>query len=809
MSEIRQDAETDDPTAQTGVEALQASPDFRGPVESSRHHESNDHLALVYESRDEQFQTAIPFVRQGLERGERCLYIADENSKAEVRAAMETAGIDTEATLESGALTIDTAANSYLQNGAFDPDEMLSILSTAIDDATESYNGFRITGEMTWVLSESTDLEDLIEYETKLNQFFPQANAIALCQYNRKRFSPEIIRDIIKTHPYVVQQQTICQNFYYTPPADFFGPETPKNTVNRMMDTLYDRSTAKNELEERQQSLHEQTEIMADSTQTFEEKLQDLFELGCERFGLDFGGLARVEPETDSFELEYTNATEDAFEPGLEMPLSETFCPAVIDRSGVTAVTDPSLDDFDETIAHQECGVSAYLGTYLEFEATANRTFFFVSQEQKSEGFSDDERTFHRLLSQWVKYELEQEKRERHQRTLYEIAADTDRTFEEKLDAIFELGCERFDLDVGCIARIDKPNDALEIELTSESDGEVVPEGEVPLSEAYCQSIVSGQETISVTDPVGDGFEETAAYDEYGIETYLGTRIELEACQDRTFFFVSDEGRSREFSAAERTFHHLMGQWIKYELEQRHREEDLKESNERLEQFAYAASHDLQEPLRMVSSYLELIDRRYGEELDDTGEEFLEFAVDGADRMREMIDALLTYSRVETHGKSFEPVEMDDVFEGVLESLQIQVEEQNAAISTESLPCVRGDSSQLQQVVQNLLSNAIKYSGEEPPQIHVSAEQHGRKTIISVHDDGIGIDSDNADRIFDVFDRLHSREEYAGTGIGLAICERIIERHGGEIWVESEPGEGSTFSFSLQTSGEFASTRPS
>ncbi len=799
MSKIQQHKKTDELTAQNGVEALQASPDFRGPVESSRHHETNDHLALLYESRDEQLQTAISFVRQGLERGERCLYITDENSTAAIKAAMETAGIDVEAAIESGALTIDTATNSYLENGTFDPDEMLSVLSTAIDEASDAYNGFRITGEMTWVLGDQTELEDLIEYETKLNQFFPQANAIALCQYSREQFSPEIIQDIIETHPYVVQRQTICQNFYYTPPTDFFGAETAEHTVDRMMETLYDRSTAKNELEERQQSLHEQNEIMADSTQSFEEKLHALFDLGCERFDLDFGGLARVEPETDTFVLEYTNATEDEFESGLEMPLSETFCPAVIDRSGVTAVTDPSLADLDDTTVYQECDLSAYLGTYLEFEMTANRTFFFVSQDSKDEEFSDDERTFHRLLSQWVKYELEQEKRERYQRTLYEIAADTDRTFEEKLEGIFELGCERFDLDVGCIARIDKPNDALEVELTSESDGEIVPKGEVPLSEAYCQSIVGGQETVSVTDPVGDGFEETAAYNEYGIETYLGTRIELEACQNRTFFFVSDEERSREFSAAERTFHHLMGQWVKYELEHKHREKDLKESNERLEQFAYAASHDLQEPLRMVSSYLELIDRRYGEQLDDTGEEFLEFAVDGADRMREMIDALLTYSRVETHGNSFEPVEMDGVLEAVRESLQIQIEEQNAEITTEALPRVKGDSSQLQQIVQNLLSNAIKYSGEEPPRIHVSAEQHDRKTIISVHDDGIGIDADHTDRIFNVFDRLHSRGEYAGTGIGLAICERIVERHGGEIWVESEPGEGSTFSFSLTT----------
>lgn len=798
MSKTKHNMKTDESGAHRGVESLQASPDFRGPVESSRHHESNDHLALVYDSRDEQLQTAIPFVRQGIERGERCLYIVDEHDKAEIKSVMDRAGIDTEAALESGALTIETAESSYLRNGDFDPDEMLSFLSREIADADDAYEGFRVTGEMTWVLEAAVGLEDLIEYETRLNQLIPREDIITLCQYDRQQLPAELIQDIIETHPYVVQQQTICQNFYYTPPEDFFGPETPTNTVDRMMDTLYDRSTTKNELKERRQSLQEQNEIMADGNQRFEEKLQSLFELGCERFDLDFGGLARVDPDTNSFELEHTNAPCETFEPGLELPLSETFCPAVIDESSVAAVTDPPLADYGDTTAYQECGLSTYLGTHLEFETAANRTFFFVSSDGKPEGFSDDERAFHRLMSQWVKYELEQEERERHQRTLYEIAADTDRTFEEKLDAIFELGCERFDLEFGCIARIDESNDSLDIELASEPNNEFLPDRTVPLSEAYCQAISSGKETVSVTDPVADGFEDTAAYKKYGMETYLGTRIDLEECQDRTFFFVSDEERSREFSPAEQTFHHLMGQWVKYELQQRQREEALKESNERLEQFAYAASHDLQEPLRMISSYLELIDGRYGDELDDTGQEFLEFAVGGADRMREMIDALLTYSRVETHGNTFEPVELEDVLEDVRESLTIQIEKQDAEITADTLPRVTGDPSQLRQVLQNLLSNAIKYSGEEPPRIHISSERHNGEVIVSIRDDGIGIDPDNTGRVFDVFDRLHSRTEYDGTGIGLAICERIVERHGGDIWVDSEPGEGSTFSFSLQ-----------
>ncbi|RKD94833.1 ATP-binding protein [Halopiger aswanensis] len=229
---------------------------------------------------------------------------------------------------------------------------------------------------------------------------------------------------------------------------------------------------------------------------------------------------------------------------------------------------------------------------------------------------------------------------------------------------------------------------------------------------------------------------------------------------------------------------------------------DLEASNERLEQFAYAASHDLQEPLRMVSSYLRLIENRYGDELDADGEEFLAFAVDGADRMREMIDGLLQYSRVETGGDEFEPVDLNEVLADVRDNLRVTIEESDAEITAERLPRVEGDRGQLQQIFQNVLANAIQYSGDEPPRVHVSAEQSGSRWTVSIADEGIGIDPEDQDRIFDVFQRLHSRDTHPGTGIGLALCERIVERHGGEIWVESEPGAGTTVSFTLPTVDE-------
>ncbi|WP_049924972.1 PAS domain-containing sensor histidine kinase [Halopiger goleimassiliensis] len=225
--------------------------------------------------------------------------------------------------------------------------------------------------------------------------------------------------------------------------------------------------------------------------------------------------------------------------------------------------------------------------------------------------------------------------------------------------------------------------------------------------------------------------------------------------------------------------------------------DQLEESNRRLEQFAYAASHDLQEPLRMVSSYLQLIENRYDDALDEDGEEFLAFAIDGAERMREMIDGLLAYSRVETQADPLEPVDLDPILEDVMEDLQISIEESDAEITVGDLPRVEGDAGQLRQLFQNLVSNAIEYSGDEPPKVRIDAARRDRRWEISVSDDGIGIDPDEQERVFEVFQRLHSRDEHSGTGIGLALCQRIAERHDGDIWVDSEPGEGATFFVTL------------
>ena len=228
---------------------------------------------------------------------------------------------------------------------------------------------------------------------------------------------------------------------------------------------------------------------------------------------------------------------------------------------------------------------------------------------------------------------------------------------------------------------------------------------------------------------------------------------------------------------------------------------DLKRSNEELEQFAYVASHDLEEPLRMVRSYVQLLARRYEGKFDPEADEFIKFAVEGASHMQSLIDSLLTYSRVTTRGREFRPVDCEEVMVRTLAHLKAAIEKSKAVITYDALPRVSGDEVQLSQLFQNLISNAIKFHGEEPPNVHISAKKEDSHWVFSVKDKGIGIEHKYAERIFIIFQRLHGQEEYPGSGIGLAVCRRIVERHGGRIWVESEPGHGSTFYFSLPASG--------
>ncbi|ELY64062.1 sensor histidine kinase [Natronococcus jeotgali] len=417
-----------------------------------------------------------------------------------------------------------------------------------------------------------------------------------------------------------------------------------------------------------------------------------------------------------------------------------------------------------------------------------------------------------------VRREDQLRRRERALQDAYEALTDANRPLSEQIEVLLSIVRETLGTECGALSSVQERTNEYTLEAVDAAEGTDLEAGRtVPLDRTNCKRVVDAGRTVAIED-VGadpdapepaDGVANGAA----AVACYLGTPIFVDGSVYGTFCFYDREPCPGGFSDWERTFVGLLANWVGYKIERRRYRERLEASNEQLEQFAYAASHDLQEPLRMVSSYLSLLERRYDDDLDAEAREFLAYAVDGADRMREMIDGLLAYSRVETRGDPFEPVDLETVLADVVDDLQFRLEETEATVSIGSLPRVEGDDDQLRQVFQNLLENAVEYSGDEPPTVRITADRETAsgstpdggesvsrgdgRWVISVSDAGIGIEPDDHERVFDVFERLHSHEAHAGTGIGLALCQRVVERHGGEIWIEPDPEEGTTFRLTL------------
>jgi signal transduction histidine kinase len=264
---------------------------------------------------------------------------------------------------------------------------------------------------------------------------------------------------------------------------------------------------------------------------------------------------------------------------------------------------------------------------------------------------------------------------------------------------------------------------------------------------------------------------------------------------------VRVQERTAELQQVNARLQEEVRQRTRSEERQKRLAEELLRSNNDLEQFAYIASHDLQEPLRMMSSYVDLLADRYRGQIDEKADRWIGFVVDASARMKQLINDLLEYSRVGRRGKPFEPADCGALCATAITNLGHAIRESGARIICGPLPKVAADATQLTQVFQNLIGNALKYHGPSPPEVHIAADRQPGQWVFLVRDNGIGIAPEHAERIFELFRRLHSRQEYPGTGIGLTLCKRIIERHGGRIWVESRPGEGATFFFTLPDRG--------
>jgi len=413
------------------------------------------------------------------------------------------------------------------------------------------------------------------------------------------------------------------------------------------------------------------------------------------------------------------------------------------------------------------------------------------------------------------------------QYTVARVLAETT-AFDEAAPKILEAICECLDWPVGAVWTVDEPAEVLRcLELWH------APSVNVPEFEALSRSrtfspgiglpgrVWENRAPAWIRDVTQDSnFPRAPVAVREGLHGAFGFPIQSggEVLGVIEFFSRRIEQPDEELLQMFSAVGSQIGQFIERQraegaLAQKARE--LERSNKELEQFAYVASHDLQEPLRMIASYTQLLDRRYTDKLDDEAREFMGYAVDGAMRMQTLINDLLAYSRVGTRGRPLVPVDSGEMLQRALTNLKVAIEESHGEIHATLLPKVLGDATQLTQLFQNLIGNAIKFRGGRPPVVHVSAElidegagggENPKSEIrnpkshawrFAVRDEGIGIEPQYFERIFIIFQRLHSREEYPGTGIGLAVCKKIVERHGGRIWVESALGNGSTFFFTI------------
>ena len=424
----------------SGFEALRSTAEFCGPIEPLEGHEDVGHFALVYEEQAEQFAAVVPFIREGLDRGERIVYVLDESSRENVLAALRNDGVAVDAALEKGQLSFHTAEEIYFNDGEFAPDATREVLEDAIAAAREEYEGFRVTAEESWLADVERAQSAFVPYEAHANHLCDAGPEMALCQYNRAELPPDVIEDVINTHPYLIHDNTVCQNGFYTPPEEYFGSDRLACDNTRKLDALVERTTARASLETREQYQREFYEITADPNRSFREKLDALFALGCDWFDLALGGLAKIDPDNDLLEVEVVNGDHDHLVPRARFDLTETYSRVATDNDAENsvaepvAVTDPVDAGFKGDQSYEQLGIQTYFGTHLHVDGDDDRTFWFVSNEPHEEGFSEGEHTFLHLMGQWVRNELERQHRER---TLRRTKNQFEAVFENSNDAIF------------------------------------------------------------------------------------------------------------------------------------------------------------------------------------------------------------------------------------------------------------------------------------------------------------------------------------------------------------------------------------
>jgi PAS domain S-box-containing protein len=791
------------------------------------------HFCQFYRSKQDLIDILVPYFKSGLEGNEMCMWVTSAPlTKSQARQAIAKAVPGVERRLESGQLEILSHTEWYLKGGSFVLDRVLAGWVDRVGKATAAgYSGLRVTGNTAWL--EKKDWKSFTQYETAINGVIGKYPMLALCTYSLEACGAAEVMDVVHNHEFALikqenQWELIESSLYkqtknalqeserqyrrliesiqegiwaidkderttFVNPrmAEMLGYRVEEMLGRHFFDFIDDsrKALARERMQRRRQGIREQVE--------FELRRKDgrpiLVALHSapllDENGVYVGAFAAVEDITEKKQAEellkyqaglIDSVSDAVYSTDAELKIrswnhaAELMYGWKAEEAIGREVRELLQSEFRagsrEQALSELFAQGAWSGEILQTKKDGTRIPVLTSRSvlKSSAGEVTGVVAIARDITERIRAE--------------EALRETHDYLENLLDyanAPIIVWNPQF--------KITRFNHAFE-HLTGLEAARVLgqkldilfPQDSREESLAHIRDALAGQRWEAVEIPIlrRDG----------------SVRIVL--WNSATLF--APEGGQAVATIAQ-------GQDIternEAEKELRRKTEELARSNAELEQFAYVASHDLQEPLRMVSSYVQLLADRYRGKLDPDADEFIHFAHDGAVRMQRLIHDLLTYSRVGTHGAALEELEAEAVLAQAGENLKLTIEENGVVLTHDPLPVILADRVMLTQVFQNLIDNAVKFRREERPKIHVSCRRKGEEWVFSVRDNGIGIEPEYYERIFVIFQKLHSKGKYQGTGIGLALCRRAVEKMGGRIWAESKLGEGSTFFFTLPAAG--------
>ncbi len=782
------------------------------------------HFCQFYSSKQDLLDILVPYIKAGIDNNEACMWVtAEPLSHTEALDALAKVVPDLPERLKSGQVEVLPYDQWYLFDGVFDMDRVLDGWVQHLNAAlARGFSGMRVTGNTAWL--EPKDWQSFAEYEAAINGVIGKHPLIALCTYSLQKCSPSDVIDVVRNHQFTVIRREGKWDLIEAT-AERHARQMLAESETRSAHAR--RAEAALQVSEQRYRLLSETAGMLLSSAEPRQLISNIcrklmIALDCHAF---FNYL--VDKDKQKLHLNAWSGIPEKVARSIEwLDFGEAVCGAVA-RDGKPVIAGDIQTSADRrTELVRSYGIRAYCCHPIFSQGKVIGTLSFGTRSR--DAFDADDVALMRVITDQIATALAREQTE----TALREARDTAELSRERLQAILRTA------PVGIVI-IEKPDgiityvnplarelygmDPRGMEMNEyaaklrllKPDGSLFLAVELPASRALLKGENVGN--IEILIERGDGSRITMLASAAPIRAGEEVVAAVGIFRDVTEIIRAREVLARinaelEARVKDRTAEltNAYDQLRRELAERRRSEQELRRSNSELQEFAYVISHDLQEPLRMITSYMQLIERRYKERLDRPAHDFIEYAVDGAGRMRSMINDLLEYSRVETRGNPPEPVNSREVLNSALSNLEVALNESGAKVTHGRMPRVLADPVQLARVFQNLIENAIKFRGAQPPRVRISAERRDGEWVFSVKDNGIGIEPQYHDRIFRVFQRLHTREEYPGTGIGLAICRRIIERHAGRIWLESPgTGKGATFYFTLPDKGGNHANEPS